>query len=135
MSRIESLWPQDLMPSDRIMPEDILREQARALSEQTNGVLTGSVGVGSQGDWITLSFFIVAPLLDDYSYQLLKVRHKPIDPFSPLEIVIKSSDIRRATSREEFEAELAKVFGSDATRSLIGELLSLSKSARTDEKA
>jgi hypothetical protein len=129
MSKIDSLWPKDLKPSKRLMPEDILRKQAKALEEQTDGLLSGSVEVGSQGEWVTLSFFIVAPRLDDFPYRLFKVRHKVADPFKPLEIIIKSNQIRRASTREEFEKELSEIFASDATRALIGNLLSLSSKA------
>jgi hypothetical protein len=130
MPRARSFWPADLKPSADPTPEEILRRQAEDLKQQTGGVLHGAVEPGSQGDWVTISFLIVAPRLDDYAYRLFKVRHKVPDPFSPLEIIVDSKDIRRVTSQQQFERELERILGSNATRSVLTQLLSLSENTR-----
>lgn len=127
MASRSSLWPTDLRPSSIQTAEGILRQQADELERQTAGLLQGRVEVGSQAGWVTISFFIVAPRLDDYAYRLFKVRHKVPDPFKPLELIVASADIRRISSRSEFERELADVLGSAATRSILTQLLSLSE--------
>lgn len=126
MANHQSLWP-SLPRSTTPTPERLLRLQAEELSRQTSGVLQGGVEVGSQGEWVTISFSIVAPRLDGYVYRLFKVRHKLPDPFNPLEFILGSKDVRRVTSQERFEDELAKILGSDATKAVLTQLLSLSE--------
>lgn len=126
-----SLWPSNLMPSNHRLPEDVLREQAQELARATNGLLQGLVEPGSHGEWLTFNFYVVAPRLDSYSYRLFKVRHKVPNPFNPLEIIVGSKDVRKVISEEAYEHELAAILGSKTTRSIIGELLALSRKAPT----
>lgn len=123
-----SLWPNDLatVVTVQLLPEDILREQAGALDRVTGGRLRGEVERGSQGEWVTVNFYVVAPRLEDYKYRLFKVRHKVPDPFAPLEIIDDSKVVRRVRSRAEFEKSLSDIFASEATRSIVGQLLTMS---------
>jgi hypothetical protein len=126
MSRTNSLWPTDLAPSSVITPETILRKQGVHLAEQTQGVLRAEIERGSQAEWLTLDFYIIATRLDDYAYRLFKVRHKLPNPFDPLEIILTAKDHRRVRSAAEYEDELGKILGSSETKSLLTEMLSLS---------
>jgi hypothetical protein len=129
MGRVNSLWPEDLTASSDTMPEDILRTQAFDLAEKTGGLLRADVEPGSHGEWITLDFFVIAPRLDDFAYRLFKVRHKIPNCFDPLEIILGSKNVHRVKSRSDFERELATILGSSSTRTLVGELLALSRNA------
>jgi hypothetical protein len=135
MPKINSLWPSNLVASTQRMPEDALREQARALETATGGVLRGLVEPGSHGEWLTFNFYVVAPLLDDYSYRLFKVRHKVPNPFNPLEIIVDSKDLRKVADEGAYKSELAVILGSKATRSIIGELLALSRNVSLPKDA
>jgi hypothetical protein len=122
---IKGLWPTDLIESTGDTPEDILQVQARDLTEKTRGMIEGRIEKGSQGDWVILDLLLVVPSLDDYAYQLLKIRHKV--PAYPLEIIEGAAKTTPARSRQEFEGALARIFASDATRRTIGDLMAYAK--------
>ncbi len=129
MGETQSFWPQLNADPPGETPEDLLRQQADLLADQTQGLLRGAVEIGSHGEWITLDLFVVAPRLNDYSYRLFKVRHKPTNPFDRIEIVVSSRDIRRVTGRDNYEREVENLIGSQETASVLGELLALSRRA------
>jgi hypothetical protein len=52
-------------------PLSILREQASALTQQTQGVLVGEAATKSKGDDLVVSLDIVVPGLNDYRYRVL----------------------------------------------------------------
>lgn len=107
---IKGLWPTDLVESTAETPEDILLVQARDLTEKTRGMIEGRIEKGSHGDWVVIDLLLVLPSLNDYAYQLLKIRHKV--PAYPLEIVEGAAKTTPVTTRQEFEAALARIFAS-----------------------
>jgi hypothetical protein len=71
-----NLWGQ-LPPTEKIRtPTQILKEQATALDDMTKGALQGSVTVrhDSQGTF-NIDLDIVAPALDNYTYNVLEASH------------------------------------------------------------
>jgi hypothetical protein len=128
---IKGLWPEDLRKSEEVTVEDILWAQAQDLAVKTGNVLQGTVERGSQGEWVTLDFFILVPALEDYTYHLLKIRHKL--PQYPLEMywLAYADNTQRARveadSRKEFETRLGQYLSSPKVRKVLRELLTFSK--------
>jgi len=69
------LWPADFGEISTTSPASILRKQAKALTERTNGVLRGDVSSRSSQGTFHHSLYVVAPTLKNYKYRLLKVSH------------------------------------------------------------
>ena len=128
MAKVPNYWPPIARARPGPTPESLLRQQAELLTEQTEGVLQGKVDIGSRGEWITLDLLVVAAVLDGYTFRLLKVRHKPVRPFDPVEFV-NGSKPTRTTGQDAYESKVAELLGSSETASLIGELLALSERA------
>ena len=128
MAEAPNYWPPIARVRPGPTPELLLRQQADLLTEQTGGVLQGKVDIGSRGEWITLDLLVVAPALDDYTFRLLKVRHKPVRPFDPVEFV-NGSKPAKTNGSEAYERKVADLLGSPDTAALIGELLALSQRA------
>ena len=57
------------------LPITVLKEQAAALTELTDGILTGSVLTSRKGGRISLTLRIVAPALDGYTYDVAYANH------------------------------------------------------------
>jgi len=71
----ENLWPSDIFVSKTVSPASILRHQASILSEKTRGMLEGDVTTKSERTAIIHSFYVVAPALDNYRYELFRIAH------------------------------------------------------------
>lgn len=56
-------------------PTQILREQAGFLSDATDGVLRGEISTEERGGQTLVTLSVYAPTLNNYSVDLLKVRH------------------------------------------------------------
>jgi hypothetical protein len=69
------LWPDDFGTEDVVPPVVILREQGQALAKKTGGLVVGNVISKRNGDEFLHTFLLEVPTLDDYSYQLLQVKH------------------------------------------------------------
>jgi hypothetical protein len=130
---INGLWPNDFkVVQGENTPEDILNVQAQDLGRKTKHLLEGRVERSSQGEWLTLDFYITVPSVDHYSYQLLKVRHK-VPPY-PVEIIVsgmsKAGPVRMsAKTRKSLEFHLKVIFTSPAIRKVVEELLSYARQA------
>jgi len=75
MTTQQDLWG-ELSESVERTPTSILREQASALAAKTNNLLSADVSVTTS--WprdFSITFSIVAPSLDDYTYELFSVTH------------------------------------------------------------
>lgn len=140
------LWP----PSFTVVvepntPIEILREQAALLEQKTNGVVlaevrTGkdynsnfSVGPGGQTNLpFVHTFYLVAPALGNYHYQLFRVE-QPIE-FYPLFIKgaptikgLPASDFA-VDSKELFVDVLRQIFAAEKTQKVIQSLIAQSHS-------
>ena len=93
------------------------------LPRKTNGLLAGRVSSSKSGKDFLHSLFLVAPALDNYSYQLLSVRHPP--EIYPLGLYDYPND-REAVchTEEQLIEQLRRTFASEATKKVINALLS-----------
>jgi hypothetical protein len=73
---LDDLWP-DLNSATIITPASILKTQAAALSQKTNGLLQGEVETSFRGKSIIHEFDLVVPALENYRYSLLRIHHEP----------------------------------------------------------
>lgn len=129
------MWPDFQEERLEPTPADLLLQQAELLTRHTRGALRAEVEFGSHGEWVTLDLFVIAPQLNDYSYRLFKVRYKPSRPFGSVEIVVGPKDVRRASDPSTYEAKVANVLSSAETRSVVRELLTLSRQAGASASA
>src|SRR5437879_3625037 len=72
---VQSLWSEKIKP-ETLSPWAILREQAKALTAQTKGVLVGQLnkidlGEGKEG----YALDIVVPALDNYRHRVLALKY------------------------------------------------------------
>src|ERR1700681_3385891 len=71
----KNLWGQ-LPPTEEIRtPTQIIKEQASALADLTRGTLQGSVSVRATSDQFVINLDIVAPAIDNYTYNVLEALH------------------------------------------------------------
>lgn len=72
---IPDLWPRIEQPKE-VPPVAILMEQAAALGKKTGHLLEGRVNtkIDDEGNFIH-SFYVIAPSLDNYSYDLFSISH------------------------------------------------------------
>jgi hypothetical protein len=78
-----NLWP--VTEINVLSPIAILRQQATYLREATQGILEAEVAVLKGDPWTITSFWIVAPALDRYRFELFKIAHNATD-FYPVQI-------------------------------------------------
>ena len=112
-------------------PYDILREQASKLAQITNGLLEGRVWQSAHGETFVGGLDIVVPVLDNYVYSLLEIRH-PLD-FYPLTFVDLSTTGGTSTecrAEEEYLDCLRGVLSSKRVQRAIASLLSLVKAEK-----
>lgn len=77
---IPVLWPETIRTNVQT-PFAILRTQAEALANMTNGVLEGSVEVGASGNkQVSISLSVLAPALN-YKHLILSARHSRTLPY------------------------------------------------------
>lgn len=112
-------------------PNAILLEQASMLGELTNGLLNGQVKRLQDGPGFKLSFKIVAPALNNYSYLVLTVTH-PIQLY-PLKLFneTKFMSSKDCESEFDFENALREILTSPEVHRVIAGLLA---QIRADEK-
>ncbi len=80
---IRNLWP--VTKINVLSPIAILRQQATYLREATQGILEAEVAVVKGEPWTITSFWIIAPALDRYRFELFKIAHNATDPY-PVQI-------------------------------------------------
>jgi hypothetical protein len=115
----------DIGPAQIRTPASILREQASLLGEKTHNLIEGKVATSNNGAFFFQTMFLVAPALNNYHYELLKVRHEiqlyPVvdvtNPGKPLKSEAEFVDWLRAKlssleTRRIIEALLAQTTGS-----------------------
>lgn len=77
---MESLWPKDLTVNEAKAPVAILREQASLLGEATRNIVQDKVVALSEHPLISpdsfgYNFYIAAPSLGNYRYELFIITH------------------------------------------------------------
>ena len=141
-----NLWPEDIAVTDRVPPVSILKEQAALLGQRTKNLVEGRVRSGSSvyvGSDFNYSFELVAPALDNYRYELLRISHGvefyPLrlfsDPRESLSMVKQLFDPDAQSTGQTIENEgqflkaLEIIFSSEQTRKVIGSLIAQSRAA------
>jgi hypothetical protein len=117
----ESYWRIPDLATDKT-PLVVMREQAAALTKQTNGLLRGEVQTFAADNFLHITLSIVVPALDNYSVQLLTYQ-QPIQMYpGTLRLLIGE---RRAIVRSlaQFN-QLLKIFlASDVVKRAVSSLL------------
>ena len=148
---MKDLWPSDIATHRVKSPVVILREQASLLGKKTSNIIQAEVQMlltsADADNEFGYAFFIVAPALNNYRYQLLTVWHQ-VDLY-PVQIFVEGQILEElgsgvqieheynqhspedipyiaVDSEEQFLDNLAKVFGSSKTKRVITALLSQS---------
>ena len=126
---VESFWAVPDTTSFRT-PLSILREQATALTEQTNGALVGNVGIFKDGVGadLVVSLSVEVPALDDYAYRLLQYR-QPVDGYPGRLHLAWEERFFEFRDEEEFVSAIKDALSSDKVRQIVGSLLSQATAA------
>jgi hypothetical protein len=143
---LDSLWPTDIGASAEKAPVTILKEQATILGTMTNNIVKAEV-VATEGKRIPyeflskthdfgFSFYIVAPALNNYRYQLFTIYHnlefyplafKTETERNDLRIDVLDNEFEYAENEMQFLQKLKIIFGSQKTRRIIGSIMSQSR--------
>ena len=109
-------------------PLAILREQGELLTASTDGVLEGRISSNKHySGGFSISLFIVAPMLNEYSCEVLSLVH-PLE-FYPLEVVSNFIDSSiECKTEDDFLRGLGTILSSGKVRDIIQSLISQSKS-------
>ncbi len=134
------LWPDDIKDNTSVRaPVTILKEQGVLLGKRTSNIVEGLVAQSAltSQDHFVYNFLIFAPVLGNYSYQLLRISHS-ID-FYPLEIEADESVLEElppetkdeggklvADSQDRFIEILRAIFATERVRRVIGAILAQS---------
>jgi len=125
----QDLWGELSLEENIRTPVTILREQAALLGEKTRQVLQGDVrvhhNVGLNG--FEAEFFITAPALDNYAYQLFSIQY-PLAMY-PLKIIatITGRPPRECPTEEKFVNELGIILSHAKVKKIISSLVAQSK--------
>ena len=127
---IPNLWSAVHDLEAEVAPFTILKQQASNLTQATKGILEGSIGRSAVNDRVFLSFRLIAPVLDHYSFDLFSARHDilasyPIDIFP--EKTLKEEFIR-ASDADEFIRVLQAMLTSENTQQILRSLIAQSRS-------
>jgi len=127
MSKPLNLWG-DLPTGEAIAPPTkILAQQGDILEEHSGGLLCCKIKRSEQeGNMILLHFDIVAPLLKNYTFRILSLRH-PVEIY-PI-AMLNRIDASESTSENEeaFLRNLGKILASDRVRQIVAALMAQSK--------
>ena len=127
------LWPDKFGQFGGSPPILTLKEQASILSSKTGGRIVGEVSSGrrfiSTDNGFAHLFFLVAPFLDDYRYQLFSVTHGV--GLYPLKVEADVMDqVFACESLGEFQAALRTIFSSPQTIKVIQSILAQTDAVR-----
>jgi hypothetical protein len=123
MAAHADLWG-EIAPSAVRTPASILREQASLLGSKTNHLIEGQVDTQVSGSRFNHSFNLVAPALENYSYELFRIWHE-------VNIYPVSYGYQRGEQLENEEAFvdwLGQKLSSVETKRIIGNLLAQANS-------
>ena len=109
-------------------PVDILREQGSQLADLTNDVLSARIRTTRTRDGaLETRFDVIAPLLDNYFYTLLSVRHGVCGYPLVLSDYVNEDEVE-CTDEDQFIDELGRVLSSDGVKKVVQFLVSQSRS-------
>ncbi len=110
-------------------PLSIVREQGELLTQATQGVLRGLVRIDSEAGNFRFSLSIIAMQLNQYKYELFKVRHGiKIYPVLVQNLIKGTKTWRKCDNETSFLATIKSILSSSETRRVLESLLSQSES-------
>ena len=113
MPATNSLWPDFQEPEATNSPVFLLKEQAAALQQKTNGrVLAGLRPASAPDGSFWVGFDLYCPALGEYTFHLFEVTYPP--QFSPI-MLTDADGSHTAQTLEQFKAMLEKVLRSPRT--------------------
>jgi hypothetical protein len=96
----------------------ILREQAALLGPKTQNMIEAKVHTSVEYGDFYHTFMLVVPALDNYTYQLFRLRHG-----IELYPLVQVPEAKSMKNQEEFERWLREKLTSEETRRIISRLL------------
>ncbi len=126
----KNMWGDLPTMEDTKTPLLIMREQANILKQATRGVLHASISTTP----LTLgkmrhSFYLVAPLLNDYRHLLFSVEHG-IDPYPVKFSAPRMKNLARCKREKDFELILTELLRDASTRKAIASLIANSEAIK-----
>ncbi len=117
------LWGTDFAVPKIVTPITLLRETAALLSEKTTGLVLAEVVVQeSLRGGLTARFYLVAPRLDNYRYQVFSIDYR-LDGY-PVKLRFGSQE-SICEDEAGFETAVGEILAHQATRTVIGSLIDL----------
>jgi len=123
----KNLWGDLPAVDDTATPLRMMREQANILRQVTRGVLHASITTTplSEGR-MRHSFYLVAPLLNDYRHLLFSVEHG-IDPYPAAFTSAHPSKPLTCKKQKDFENILTSLLQDPSTRKAVAALIANSQ--------
>lgn len=118
---VANLWGSLPEVSPVLAPVAILREQGQMLAQATKGLLYADARVQADGSGFEVAMRIVAPSLNSYTYEILRVTHGV--ELYPARVGADGTGIVECRDQQAFEETVAKVLQSDRVRRAISGLL------------
>lgn len=120
----KSLWPDTIGVVKETPPVSILREQAALLGEKTRNLVTAEVDSAARYGSFYDTFYLVAPALDNYMFELFKTSRN-IESFYPITFSSDKLDIKQQeiASEDELLKVLANIFSHPKTINIIESML------------
>src|SRR5271166_5136083 len=128
MAASTDLWGNIDTQEIKRTPLSILKEQAMLLGKKTRNVIEAKVETRPySGGWLGHKLLLVAPVLDNYTYELVEIYH-PIQlyPVSPDSLV--ASQAKLLPDEPSFMKWLGERLSSSETHRIVTNLLSQSRS-------
>jgi len=119
MNKID-LWPEINLEAHEDEPIKILKDQAEILGQKTKNLITGDVVTNTESGVIYHTLYLVAPILDNYRYSLLKIAHTSMQ--YPLFIYDYSKENGRIKARKKYKPTIAGRLAETTSRMSIGQL-------------
>lgn len=122
----DDLWPESFGSIEVEIPLQILRKQAALVGPKTGNIVVGNVlrTLDEEGDF-QLSFYLVAPALDNYQYKLFSVWHGiGLYPVNTMNV----RPALKFKNAEDFKKYLRSTFASKETLNIIRSLIVQSSS-------
>ena len=118
----ENLWGKLPLTEKLRTPYGILREQGQILQDMTEGLLIGRVVRDIDGNRFLLNLDIVAPSLNNYSYQIIRAWHD-LELYPILVGTQETQKMIKCADEKEFIEVLKTALSSPKSRRIVSVLL------------
>ncbi len=126
----KSLWPDTIrLAKEKVAPVSILKKQASFLGQQTQNLVIAEVESrpSSRSDSIDHIFYLVAPALGNYRFELFRVSGSVVNLY-PIKITSGTAEInnKTVTSENKLLRALENIFSHPKTIKIIESMLAQS---------